>query len=108
MTNPNNAMHEMAGFAGSAVNKTGALGGATATDTVHVELAVAGWYKLSADVDFYWTGPGASADIAVGEARHEWGKDTPQEVEVKAGQFINILRVGAVAGVYFVNKVKGA
>lgn len=113
MPNINDEMHSMKGFAGSDVNKSGSLSGALAANTSHVQLTVAGWYKLSADVDYYWTGPGASADINPGEAAHEWAYDTPQEfyisaAAIAAGQnYINILRVGAVAGTYYVNERKG-
>lgn len=111
--NVNDYMDELRGFPGSIANKTGSLSGALAANTVHVELTVAGWYKLSCDVDFYWTGPGPSADITPGEACHEWGYDTPQEVYVSAEaiaaaqNFLNILRVGASTGTYFVNRKKG-
>jgi hypothetical protein len=108
MSNPNDEMNSMKGYPGATTNFTGALSGALAANTVHVAIATDGWYKISADVDIYWTGPGASGDITPGEACHEWANDTPQEVYCQAGQYLNILRVGSTAGVYFVNQKKGA
>lgn len=96
-------MHSMAGFGGNTHNKTGALGASAVT----VQLSIAGWYKISADVDFHWQGPSSTTVTATTADCHEWAQDTTPPIYVKAGYYVSLIRAGSTAGTYHINRIKG-
>ena len=74
---------------------------------VSVTLSTAGWWKVSADVDIWLRGPSAAAStVTASTGQHEWAKDTAI-FNAKAGEKIAALRVGAVAGTLYVDRIKG-
>ena len=104
MGNAYDEMHDMKAMTAAKDHKTGTLSTAT---PVSIVLSTAGWWKLSADQDYFWIGPNAASTLLTSAiACHEWAYDTPPPVFVKANEYVAV-RAVATQGTYWVDRVKG-
>ncbi len=104
MGNPYNESEFIRGLGATADHKTGNLTAVAATVAL-----TEGWWKVSADQDYWWRGPdSASTAVTTATGVHEWAKDTPPLIHVAHGvtKYVSVLRV-ATSGSYYMDRVKG-
>lgn len=101
--NPFDEWHNFRAFTGAQHNKT-----ATLSDVaINVQLTTAGWWAITADVDFHVRGPDATSTAVSTADHHEWKKDYWLVRTEGANEFVSVVRSGSVSGTYWIGRVKG-
>jgi hypothetical protein len=95
--------HLIRGYHGAGYNKRSTL-----STALQVTLTTAGWYKISANVDYCWSGPASTVTTASSTlATHQWARETVVVRSDKPSQKIALVRSGTVSGVYHICMLKG-
>lgn len=93
--------HRMAGQTTAHVQKT------LSSAAVQIAMSTVGWWRLSADVDWYGRGPESSyTAVTASTGQHNWANDSV-EFYVRSTSYISAKRVGSVAGTIWADLVKG-